>query len=164
MLTYDHMSKTLASSKWILEKKKQSLKNYSYVEVGIPIASGVTAGRNWIYTFESKFRDGNDSHLFFRFLTGLLSWICAIPFDVIKTYMQAELDPNKHRQMIFMFRNKRIVCGSKSQYFKHFDPHLWFFRQKYGWQVFYRGSWIILVRSLPANAATFIGSSYSEKY
>lgn len=46
MLTYDHMSKTLANSEWVLEKKKQSLKNYSYVQVGIPIVSGVTAGTN----------------------------------------------------------------------------------------------------------------------
>lgn len=48
--------------------------------------------------------------------------------------------------------------------FEHFDLHLWTFEQKYGWRVFYRGSWIILVRSLPANAATFIGWLHSNHH
>lgn len=112
MLTYDHMSKTLANSEWVLEKKKQSLRNYSYVQVGIPIASGVTAGMHCIIFLNQNMGIGmRFIDVFFFSFSGLLSWIWAIPFDVIKTIMQAELDPNKHRQMSIMFRNKTIVCS-----------------------------------------------------
>lgn len=44
MLTYEHLTKTLANSEWILEKKRQSPRNYSYTEVAIPIIAGATAG------------------------------------------------------------------------------------------------------------------------
>lgn len=43
-------------------------------------------------------------------MSGVLSWILVIPFDVIKTIMQAELDPTKHRRMGVLFKTKTIVC------------------------------------------------------
>lgn len=43
------------------------------------------------------------------FYLGVLSWILVIPFDVIKTIMQAEIDPTKHRQMGVLFRTKTHV-------------------------------------------------------
>lgn len=44
MLTYEQLTKTLANSEWILEKKRKSARNYSYAEISIPIVSGAVAG------------------------------------------------------------------------------------------------------------------------
>lgn len=38
-----------------------------------------------------------------------MSWILVIPFDVIKTIMQAESDPAKHRRMTKLFKSKTNV-------------------------------------------------------
>lgn len=38
-----------------------------------------------------------------------MSWILVIPFDVIKTIDQAEVNPNKHGDMVQMFKAKTIV-------------------------------------------------------
>lgn len=33
-------------------------------------------------------------------IAGLMSWLFVVPFDVVKTKMQAETDPNKHLTMV----------------------------------------------------------------
>lgn len=33
-------------------------------------------------------------------IAGLMSWLFVVPFDVVKTKMQAETDPNKHPTML----------------------------------------------------------------
>lgn len=106
MLTYDQLSKTLANSEWILEKKKESPKYYSYAEVLVPIFAGATAGKNSsIFNFFLKI-----SNCFVIIVQlGFLSWIWVIPFDVMKTIMQAEIDPTKHRQMSAVFKKKTNV-------------------------------------------------------
>ncbi|XP_055306495.1 solute carrier family 25 member 45-like [Sitodiplosis mosellana] len=120
MLVYEYATKALACSEWVIEKRKQ-LKNlqkgdkkYTYIDISIPILSGAFAG--------------------------FMSWILVIPFDVIKTIVQAETNPYKNGGMAQIFKAKTL---------------------KYGWKVFFRGSWIILVRSLPTNAATFLGYSFA---
>ncbi|XP_031635025.1 solute carrier family 25 member 45-like isoform X2 [Contarinia nasturtii] len=115
MLAYEYVSRTLSNSEWVLEKRERfkELQKYdktlTYLDISIPILSGAFAG--------------------------FLSWILVIPFDVIKTVVQAETDITKHGDMVQIFKAKT---------------------NKYGWKIFFRGSWIILVRSLPTNAATFL--------
>lgn len=46
-----------------------------------------------------------------------MSWILVIPFDVIKTIVQAETDSSKHGDMIQMFKAKTHV---KIQYYIKF--------------------------------------------
>lgn len=41
-----------------------------------------------------------------------MSWILVIPFDVIKTIVQAETDPNKHGDMAQIFKAKSLVSCS----------------------------------------------------
>lgn len=38
-----------------------------------------------------------------------MSWVLVIPFDVIKTIVQAEVDSSKHGNMIEMFKTKTRV-------------------------------------------------------
>lgn len=45
-----------------------------------------------------------------------MSWILVIPFDFIKTTVQAEVDPNKHGGMVEMFKTKtRVSLQFKNQ-------------------------------------------------
>lgn len=46
---------------------------------------------------------------FFLPLLGFLSWILVIPFDVIKTVVQAETDPYKHGNIAQIFKAKTDV-------------------------------------------------------
>ncbi|TMW54301.1 hypothetical protein DOY81_000574 [Sarcophaga bullata] len=70
---------------------------------------------------------------------GVLSWVCVIPFDVVKTIMQAE-ESSQYRNIWH--------CLSKN--FK-----------RYGWRRLFRGSWMLVVRAIPFNAATFVGYEYA---
>lgn len=70
---------------------------------------------------------------------GILSWVCVIPFDVVKTIMQAD-ENHKFRGIMHCVRvNYRA----------------------YGWRSIFRGSWMLLARAVPFNAATFVGYEYS---
>lgn len=42
-------------------------------------------------------------------LTGFMSWCLVIPFDTMKTIVQAEIDPMKHGDMAQVFRAKTHV-------------------------------------------------------
>ncbi|XP_030247011.1 solute carrier family 25 member 45 isoform X2 [Drosophila navojoa] len=70
---------------------------------------------------------------------GVLSWVCVIPFDVVKTIMQAD---ENHK-----FRG--IMHCVQVNY------------RAYGWRSIFRGSWMLLARAIPFNAATFLGYEYS---
>lgn len=95
-------------------------------------------------------------------VAGLMSWAFVIPIDVIKTVQQAETDPKKVKGIIGTGRMlvkvsiqcEAIVCVylnvmiiSKSS-------------QEMGYRSLFRGSVMLLVRSLPVNAATFVGYEY----
>ncbi|XP_037956919.1 solute carrier family 25 member 45-like isoform X1 [Teleopsis dalmanni] len=73
---------------------------------------------------------------------GILSWVCVIPFDVVKTIMQAE----ENRQ----YRNIRH-CLVKNY-------------KLYGLRRLFRGSWMLVVRAIPFNAATFLGYEYALEW
>ncbi|XP_055699424.1 solute carrier family 25 member 45 [Phlebotomus papatasi] len=72
-------------------------------------------------------------------IAGVLSWIFVIPFDVIKTIMQAEPNPYVYKNMFH--------CISVNV-------------KKSGWRSLFRGSCMLLVRAVPVNVATFIGYEY----
>lgn len=45
--------------------------------------------------------------------SGFMSWILVIPFDVLKTVIQAETNLNKHCDLFEMFKAKiRVSCWS----------------------------------------------------
>ncbi|KAJ6639878.1 Solute carrier family 25 member 45 [Pseudolycoriella hygida] len=94
--------------------------------------SGAIAGL--LVALKPKPRGDVNSYL----LLGVLSWIIAIPFDVLKTIMQADA-ATKYESM---FNCIKI----------NFERH--------GWTFLFRGSWIIVVRAIPVNCATFIGYEY----
>uniref|UniRef100_A0A1B0BSW8 Solute carrier family 25 member 45 n=1 Tax=Glossina palpalis gambiensis TaxID=67801 RepID=A0A1B0BSW8_9MUSC len=73
---------------------------------------------------------------------GILSWVCVIPFDVVKTIMQAE----ENRQ----YRSTRhcLVVNFR----------------RYGMRSLFRGSWMLVVRAIPVNAATFLGYEYALEW
>lgn len=70
---------------------------------------------------------------------GILSWVFVIPFDVVKTIMQAD-ENHKFRGIMHCVRVN--------------------FRA-YGWRSIFRGSWMLLARAVPFNAATFLGYEYA---
>lgn len=49
-----------------------------------------------------------------------MSWILVVPFDVIKTIMQAESDPTKYQQMTMLFKAKTNVIHFFFITFNHF--------------------------------------------
>ncbi|XP_063696494.1 solute carrier family 25 member 45 isoform X3 [Culicoides brevitarsis] len=69
-------------------------------------------------------------------IAGLMSWLFVVPFDVVKTKMQAETDPNKHPTMLQTAKE------------------VW---KRGGIQALIRGTKMILLRSMPVNALTFVG-------
>ncbi|XP_061397073.1 solute carrier family 25 member 45-like [Musca vetustissima] len=73
---------------------------------------------------------------------GILSWVCVIPFDVVKTIMQAE--ENRQYRSIWHCLNKNF--------------------KRYGWRSLFRGSWMLVVRAIPFNAATFVGYEYALEW
>ncbi|XP_058116453.1 solute carrier family 25 member 45 [Anopheles ziemanni] len=72
-------------------------------------------------------------------VAGIASWMFIVPFDVVKTVMQAETDPSVHKSMMHCFRS--LV-------------------KKYGWRSLFRGSLVIIARAAPVNSATFLGYEY----
>lgn len=77
MLTYDYINKRLTDLEWFGVKRKNQMvrkfPNDSLAEMSITIASGAIAG--------------------------IMSWILVIPFDVMKTIIQAECGPNRYQNM-----------------------------------------------------------------
>ncbi|XP_055849523.1 solute carrier family 25 member 45 isoform X2 [Episyrphus balteatus] len=73
---------------------------------------------------------------------GILSWVCVIPFDVVKTIMQAEENA----------RYKSITHCIKTNF------------KRYGWRSLFRGSWMLVVRAIPVNAVTFLGYEYALQW
>lgn len=69
---------------------------------------------------------------------GVFSWMVVIPFDVMKTKMQAD-------------------DTYKSSW--HCVQHNY---SKYGWRSLFRGGWVLLARSVPINAATFLGFEWAS--
>lgn len=73
-------------------------------------------------------------------MTGAVSWASIVPLDVIKSRVQADSKTEpKYKGM--------VDCAIKSY---HSD----------GIQVFFRGFWVIVLRSLPVNAVTFVSYEY----
>lgn len=93
MLTYEYVNRLLDDVGWIKAKRNDYMcntndcvtckNNHSGVEMGVSIASGAIAG--------------------------VMSWVLVIPFDVMKTIMQAESDPEKHRNLRNLLRTKKSV-------------------------------------------------------
>lgn len=74
MLTYEQVSEFLNSAEWIQSKRNENKsKNSHLVDMSVTIVSGATAG--------------------------VMSWILVIPFDVLKTSMQVESDPDKYKSL-----------------------------------------------------------------
>lgn len=73
---------------------------------------------------------------------GILSWVCVIPFDVVKTIMQAE-ENSRYKSI-----RHCITVNFK----------------RYGWRSLFRGSWMLVVRAVPVNAATFLGYEYATQW
>lgn len=71
-------------------------------------------------------------------LAGIFSWTVVIPFDVMKTKMQAD-------------------DSYKSSW--HCVRHNY---NKYGWRSLFRGGWVVLARAVPINAATFVGFEWAS--
>ncbi|KAG4074319.1 hypothetical protein HA402_008728 [Bradysia odoriphaga] len=71
-------------------------------------------------------------------IAGVVSWILAIPFDVLKTIMQADA-ATKYDSMAHCIR-------------VNIERHSWTF--------LFRGSWMIIFRAVPVNCATFLGYEY----
>lgn len=38
---------------------------------------------------------------------------------------------------------------------------IFYILQKYGWKILFRGSWMLVMRAIPINAATFVGYEYA---
>lgn len=73
-------------------------------------------------------------------IAGLLSWILVIPFDTVKTIMQAEADPNRYKNMTHCLQSSI---------------------RRNGYRVMLRGSWILIFRAIPVNAITFLAYEYA---
>lgn len=73
---------------------------------------------------------------------GVISWVCVIPFDVVKTLMQTD-ENHKYRGIFHCVR---------VQY------------RAYGWRSIFRGSWMLVARAIPFNAATFLGYEYALEW
>lgn len=116
MLTYEYLYRAIDNSRWMMDQRTLSFSKGKCIEMLIPIVSGAIAGNGGISIFSfprhsmQRYLISWFDYLFVR--SGVLSWILVIPFDVIKTIMQAELDPTKHRQMGVLFRTKTHVSQS----------------------------------------------------
>lgn len=73
---------------------------------------------------------------FLIFFTGVISWASIVPFDVIKSRIQADSKSNP-------VYKSTLDCIIQSK--------------KEGIMVFFRGFWMIAFRAFPVNAATFLG-------
>ncbi|KAL5290415.1 SLC25A45 family protein [Megaselia abdita] len=69
---------------------------------------------------------------------GILSWVCVIPFDTVKTLMQAE------RTVKYISIRQCVTVNVKD----------------YGWRCLFRGGYMLVIRAIPVNAATFLGYEY----
>ncbi|KAL9892390.1 solute carrier family 25 member 45 isoform X1 [Glossina fuscipes] len=116
MLAYRHTTKFLDSTPFVQQRREGRKKDESQVDLIVTTLAGAWAG--------------------------ILSWVCVIPFDVVKTIMQAE----ENRQ----YRSTRhcLVVNFR----------------RYGMRSLFRGSWMLVVRAIPVNAATFLGYEYALEW
>lgn len=92
---------------------------------------------------------------------GILSWVCVIPFDVVKTIMQAE-ESSKYQNIWHCLSNNFKVNELNKEY-NTLTKIIYRF-QRYGWRRLFRGSWMLVVRAIPFNAATFVGYEYALEW
>lgn len=93
-------------------------------------------------------------------IAGVMSWILVIPFDVMKTITQAQSDPDKQRNMRSLLKTKRNVSDFVSVSVGFWIEGGFIRLQEHGWRIFFRGSWMLIVRSIPVNAVTFLGEMH----
>ncbi|GAB0090661.1 solute carrier family 25 member 45 [Sergentomyia squamirostris] len=118
MLAYEQILEILGSMAYVQEQRQRNAKkNLTSVNNRLELTLTTIAGS----------------------IAGILSWIFVIPFDVIKTIMQAEPNPNVYKNMIH--------CISVNV-------------EKNGWKSLFRGNCMLLVRAVPVNVATFMGYEY----
>ncbi|XP_055683335.1 solute carrier family 25 member 45 isoform X1 [Lutzomyia longipalpis] len=118
MLAYEQILNMLGCLPYVQEKRQQNAaKKLTSVNSNLELTLTTIAGS----------------------IAGVLSWIVVIPFDVIKTIMQAEPNPHVYRNMIHCIK-----------------VHV----ERSGWTSLFRGSCMLLVRAVPVNVATFIGYEY----
>lgn len=104
---------------------------------------------------------------------GMVSWLPAIPFDVIKTRMMTESDPKRFKSvwhcynvitkvsensMMSNFINSYIIFLTK---FIGFSIHS---LQESGYRSLFRGGTVLVLRSAPVSAVSFIGYEYMLRY
>lgn len=86
-----------------------------------------------------------------------MSWVLVIPFDVVKTVIQSQPDLEQSSNMRTIMHRKvdvRIhINHSNIKITIILADNL----QRYGWRILFRGSWMLLFKSIPTNAATFLG-------
>lgn len=70
MVTFEQVGELLKSTEWIRTKR---MEKRHLVDMSVTIVAGATAG--------------------------VMSWILVIPFDVMKTSMQVQSDPDKYRSL-----------------------------------------------------------------
>ena len=76
-------------------------------------------------------------------VAGMISWVCNIPLDVVKSRMQSDdLNNPKYRNMLDCFVKSYKVEG---------------------WRVFWKGLPVICIRAFPTNAMTLAVYSYTYK-
>lgn len=95
MLTYEYVNRLLDDTNWVKAKRRENMSetqvypnNNYWIEMCVTIASGAIAG--------------------------VMSWILVIPFDVMKTIIQAPSDPVEYRSMQSLYKTKRNVNYSVS--------------------------------------------------
>lgn len=127
MLSYEYAVNMLSTSDWVKEKRKQikemqrSHRKLNYIDISIPILAGAFAGKHLECTwYLNDFRRGSTRSRFKVYFcllfAGFMSWCLVIPFDTMKTIVQAEIDPLKHGDMTQVFKAKRQVNISEFRF------------------------------------------------
>lgn len=97
---------------------------------------------------------------------GMLSWMPGIPFDVIKTKMMTATTPDQYRNVWHCFNViTKVTSPFQSPTRLHF--HLFLFRfcfQEHGYKYLFRGGSVLLLRSAPISAVSFIAYENMLRY
>lgn len=86
-----------------------------------------------------------------------MSWVLVIPFDVVKTVIQSQPDLEQSSNMRTIMHRKVDVRIHINHSNIKITIILAGYLQRYGWRILFRGSWMLLFKSIPTNAATFLG-------
>lgn len=97
-------------------------------------------------------------------VAGMTSWLPAIPFDVVKTRMMTETDPKRFRNMWHCFE-VLIKVGHDSTLFWPLILITGIVQlQENGYRCLFRGGTVLVLRSAPISAVSFMGYEYMLRY